>query len=584
VSGDASESGIVEPGRSTWSRPLRGMLLFLAAFAVVVVMYRPTWNSLSSTLPWNLGDPALATWVLSWEWHSVLNEPSRFFDGNIFHPYGEALKYSDLILPAMPFFGLVLALSQSAIVAHNATILALSLFCVIATYLLARRLIEGPAVVVTAVAFSFSGFVFMHQSHLQLLTLGFFPLSFLMLLRVLDKRRTRDGVLLGLSSGSLALASFYYGAVWFVCLIVVVVVDAVRVRWPDREWWLALGSAAGMTVLLVAPVAYVYASFQARVPLIREVGEFGLNPIDALTPAPGSVLYSNLFDWASVRQSGGSVEHGFFLGFIVLALALAGSVAWLVVTVRGFRRQSPSTRTHLEIGYVSLGGAVGLLLAVGPEVRGVSMPFALLDGLPGFSSIRAVSRFAVPGLLAACVLGGWFLARVLASAKPLLRSLVVVVVTGAVLLELAVVPIRAEVEEPGEIRNVLRQSLQGAVVELPMLPGTGPPFVFVEGPRLLESIGDWRPRFNGFSGGFPPGYLADITVLSEFPNESAMDRIQELGLRYVVLHGSRNGGAETYSFEEIVMSLMAVPNSASVTRSGNSWLIDLRPVTDDSPD
>lgn len=184
----------------------------MAAGAAVVIMHRPTWNSLTTTFPWNLGDPALGTWILAWEWHSLLNEPSRFFDGNVFLPYGEALKYSDLILPAMPFFALVSTLSQSVIVAHDATILALSLFCVIATYLLARRLIRGPDVVITVAAFSFSGYVFIHQSHLQLLTLGFFPLAFLTLLRTLDERRIREGVWLGLSSGLLALASFYYAS------------------------------------------------------------------------------------------------------------------------------------------------------------------------------------------------------------------------------------------------------------------------------------------------------------------------------------------------------------------------------------
>jgi hypothetical protein len=558
-------------------------VLLVLAGAVVLTMYRPTWHSLTSTLPWNLGDPALGTWTLAWEWHSLLNEPSQFFDGNLFHPYGEALKYSDLILPAMPFFGLLLTLSQSVIVAHNVTILALSLFCVIATYLLAMRLMGGLAGVVTAVAFSFSGYVFMHQSHLQLLTLGFFPLALLMLLRALESRRLRDGVLLGLSSGALALASFYYAAVWFVCLIVVVVVDAIRLRWPEREWWLGMGTAAGVTVLCVAPIAYVYASFQARIPFIREVGEFGLNPIDFLTPAPGSVLYSGLFNWAAARQPGGLVEHGFFLGFIVLALALAGSAAWVVQASRAIHHPAWRTRAHLEIGYVALAGLVSLLLAVGPEARGVPMPFALLDSLPGFSSIRAVSRFAVPALLAACVLGGWFLARVLVSVKPLLRFLLTLVISGAVLLELAVVPSRAAVEEPMEIREVLRESPQGAVVELPMLPGSGPPFVFVEGPRLLESIGDWRPRFNGFSGGFPPGYLDDIAELSEFPKQSAMDRIQELGLRYVVLHGSPDTEAGAYSFDEIEVLLENVPASASVTRSGDSWLIDLRSGTDDPP-
>jgi hypothetical protein len=110
-----------------------------------------------------------------------------------------------------------------------------------------------------------------------------------------------------------------------------------------------------------------------------------------------------------------------------------------------------------------------------------------------------------------------------------------------------------------------------------MPPGPDSAFVFVEGPRMLASIGDWRPRFNGFSGGFPPGYLDDIAILSEFPNRAAMRRIDELGLRYVILHGFPEEHEGAYGLEEIDEMLNDVPASASVTRSGDAWLIDLRP-------
>ena len=532
---------------------------------------------MTSTLPWNLGDPALTTWILSWEWHALLDEPGRFFDGNLFHPYGEAVKYSDLILPVLPFFGLVLALGGSPILAHNASILALSLFCVITTYLLAVRLVKGPSSMVAAVAFSFSGYVFMHQSHLQLLTLGFFPLAFLMLFRALEHQRVRDGVWLGLSSALLATASFYYAAIWLVCLTLVVAADALRIRWPGRQWWSTLGPAAGVMAVLVGPIAYVYAEFQARVTFVREVAGLGLNPIDLLTPARGSMLYSGLFDWAAARQPAGLVEHGFFLGFIVLSLASAGSLLWVTRVLQDVRHRALGSQSPNEIGYLVLAGSASLLLALGPEVRGIPMPFALLDGLPGYSSIRAVSRFAVPSLLAACVLAAWFLSRVLAAMRPTVRSVAALAVTIAVLLELAVVPSRVLVGAPSQAHGALGEAPPGAVIELPMVAGTDPAFVFVEGPRMLASVGHWRPRFNGFSGGFPPGYLDDILTVSRFPDPSAMGTIDELGLRYIILHGSSVPHEGSYGLEEIEEILDELEDSASVAEFDHVWLIDLRP-------
>jgi hypothetical protein len=409
------------------------------------------------------------------------------------------------------------------------------------------------------------------------LTLGFFPLAFWVLFRVLEQQRVSDGVWLGVTSALLSMASFYYAAIWFLCLAVVVLVDAIRLRWPNRQWWKALGAAGGTCALLLGPIAYVYAEFQTRVPFTRESVGFGLNPIDLLTPAPSSVLYSGLFDWASVRQSGGLVEHGFFLGFIVLTLAAAGSITFLARKSRALRGQITSRRFELEIGYLVVAGLVCLLVAAGPEVRGIPMPFALLSRLPGYSSIRAVSRFALPTLLAGCVLAGWALERIVEKTRPTVRLLAVGLITAAILVELAVVPVRVPVPEPSSVRAVLESAPPGAVMELPMVPGTDPAFPFVEGPRMLASLGDWRPRFNGFSGGFPPGYLDDVLELSQFPDATSMARIEALGIRYLLLHGSGHPDSVAYSFEEIERVLSLVSDVTSVKGVGADWLIDLRP-------
>jgi hypothetical protein len=540
-------------------------------------MYRPSASTIDSSLPWNLGDPALNTWILGWEYHALINDPGRFFDGNIFFPYGEAIKYSEMMLPVVPVFGLAWALSASAIVAHNIAILMLAIFCLCATFILSRRLIGPEAAVAAAITFSFSGYVFMHQGHLQLLTLGFFPLGYFALFRALESQRVRDGVWLGVCTVLLTLASFYYGAIWLICLCACVLIDWFRLKKPGRRWWGTILAAALVSVVVLGPIAYVYAEFQSRVPFERAVGGLGLNPIDFVTPAPGSLIYGNLFAWASERQPTGIVEHGLFGGFVVLALAALGGIRYGV----GRRKSGPASRARYELGLLIASGAVSLVFALGPEVMGMPMPYRLLsEFVPPFDSIRAVSRLAVPGLLGLAVVAGYGLRWIVRRLSTEQSVAIVALVSSLIMLEMWVQPLRAEVGPSSAIRDHLADMPPGAVLELPMRTTGDPAFAFVEGPRLLDTVGDWRPRFNGFSGGFPPGYLEVTARIMTFPEEASLGSIEDLGIRYVVLHGSPEGSDSSFAFERIGEMLSGVPEDAVVLREADAWLVDLGPPND----
>jgi hypothetical protein len=102
-------------------------------------------------------------------------------------------------------------------------------------------------------------------------------------------------------------------------------------------------------------------------------------------------------------------------------------------------------------------------------------------------------------------------------------------------------------------------------------------FAYTEGPRMLASIGDWRPRFNGFSGGLPPEYLKDISMLSQFPADAAVQRASDLGVRYVVLHGAENESRDSFSHAQVDTILRSLPATAKASQSGSDWLVDLTP-------
>jgi len=546
------------------------------ALSVVLFMYQPTLDSLFSTLPWNLGDPALNTWILSWEWHAIIHDPGRFFQGNIFHPFGDAIKYTELMLPLLPVFGPISALGENPILAINLTMLGLSLFCFVATYLLARRLTGDVAAFLAAVGFTFSGYVFMHQSHLQLLTLGFFPLGFLVLFRMLESRRLRDGAWLGICSALLATGSFYYGAIWFVCMGTILLVDLIRLRRPGRDWWGSVGVAAAVCVILLGPIAFVYAEFQSQSSFVRDTAGYGLRPLDFITPAPGSLVYSDLFDWAAARRDTGAVEHGFFLGFVTPILAAAGGVLFSIQSwVHGRRGRTRGARIR-ELWWVVLAGIVSISVAVGPRLYGIPLPLHFLrEYVPGFDAMRAVSRLAVPGLLTACLLAAWCLDRLTRARSPEARIIIAAVVISAVMVEMYVEPLTVEVPEAPAVIVALAEAAEGAVVELPMREEFDAQFPSIEGPRLLASVGDWRPRFNGYSGGVPDGYMDYVIRLNRFPEADGLAAVNELGIRYVVIHAAEGESHSALSLVDIEAMLAFRPKDIAVERFGDALLVDM---------
>src|SRR6185312_15254840 len=49
----------------------------------------------------------------------------------------------------------------------------------------------------------------------------------------------------------------------------------------------------------------------------------------------------------------------------------------------------------------------------------------------------------------------------------------------------------------------------------------------------------WFPLVNGYSGVFPPSYLARRDRLEHFPSAPSLAQLRHDGVRYVIVHGDR---------------------------------------------
>ena len=63
------------------------------------------------------------------------------------------------------------------------------------------------------------------------------------------------------------------------------------------------------------------------------------------------------------------------------------------------------------------------------------------------------------------------------------------------------------------------------------LPGHEPRYAYM-------STFHWMPLLNGYSGYYPPSYLAMLTGLRHFPDDGALALLRQRGARYVIVHAS----------------------------------------------
>lgn len=566
-------------GERRW---VRRLVWTLASLAVVLVMTRPSGSEITGTLPQNLGDPALNTWILSWESHAFLSHPSNWFNGNIFFPSGKAIGYSEMMLPLVPVYAVVEAVS-SPLTAHNVLLILLLVLSVMATHTLARRLGIGTMPSFLAgVAFSFTAYTFVHLGHLQLMTIGFFPLAFIATLRMFERRRIVDGVLAGLATFALVTGCLYYGAIWGICLGVLVVLDAI-VMWrrDRREWLRPIAAFAATSMATLGPIVVLYIRFQHATGFTRALSpEGGLNPSDLLAPAPGSYVYRSAATAMASRAA--SNEHTFFPGVVVLALAALGSAVLargLVYRLQDGRGRRWERRQREWIALVVC-GAIALATSLGPTVLGLPAPFRLMfHVVPGFDSIRVPARLVVPALLvlALCAAKGVELLGSWLRSVELVGAVAVVVVVVELAAPFPRVSARPDVDDV-DLYEVVGDLAPGPVVELPIAgPSDGPNGVYLEAPRMLFSVGDWRPRFNGTSGGNPPSYYADAAVIAQFPAPPSLDALRRLSIRYVVVHKDSSNGFPGYD-ESQIAAIAATSGVQVVARSAAAVVFEVTAV------
>ena len=547
------------------------------------------------------GDPLYSVWAMAWQAHALVTDPLNLFDANVLYPFKGTLAFDELsfaeAVMAAPFYWLL----GNPVLSHNIVLFATFALSGYGVWLLVRELTgSGWAGVIAGMAFAFSFYRMNHLPHMTLISTQWLPLVLLSAYKLIWTRRWKWAWALAAFFTLQALSGHYLAFYTAMALgglfLFYFLVDRRLFRWQ------VVGKAAaglGVSLLAMLPILVPYVQLQGAQEFKRSLFEaerFSNTLASFLAVFRGNPVYQTLL--APFADKGfWAIERSAFPGIAVVALAVAGCVwAWRrrkapstmeqvenaqdngTTATDGRQPQLPSLRQHTA--FFAIVAAVSALLSLGPSLqltyapnnydpeaiqRIIPLPYQILhDWVPGFQSMRVVTRIGVLTALALSVLAGigaYFVLRWVGSRmkSEQIRRFAL----PAIACVLAVLPVVESWSAPISMSAV---GTRNAVPEAYRWLASQPRTVIVEYPMAHYKRGDvnvemanlyqyysayhWQNTVNGSTTIRPFSYSALVQETEKcFPCPRSLDALSALGVEYVVAHLENLSGPQMTDFE-----------------------------------
>jgi hypothetical protein len=515
-------------------------LVTIAAAACTVILTWPLAAGLGRYGRTNTSDGQWSIWVVNWVARTIVTEPARLYQANIFHPHANTLAYSEPNIGAGLLAVPAWVVTKNPYATHNSAVVIAFVWAAVAGYALARYLTGNRvAAAFCGLAFAFCPFTFARFPHVQLqMTFGL-PMAMHAMHRFVDRPVASRAAWLGAALFVQALCCGYYGfAAGLTVGLGLVFFAATRCAWRSRRYWAWGALAAGVAVALTLPFLWPTLQVQESGTLRRTLEE--------------STRYSA--DWKAWLASSawahrwmlpylGSWNEVLFPGFLTTILAVGG-LAWAFVgggvtpdagasaiedTVAATATASGWERRDIAAFY-GLVAVLGFWISFGPHA---GLYAWLFNTVPLFSLLRAPARFGILVTLALSVLAAFAVARLGRSTAGRRLPIILSVALGA---ELATVPLRFRDNSApiNEAYEVLAAQPRGPVVELPFF--YRPLDFHRHAYYMLFSTYHWQPLVNGYSDYYPPDFREDVLTIASFPTRDSFPLLQRRGVRYAVFH------------------------------------------------
>ncbi len=342
-----------------------GTSLALIYTAIAVVMTWPLMRHPATRIASDLGDPLFNCWVLMWTGGQVLralkgdfSAIGDYWNGNIFYPAPQTIAYSEHLTPQMLQMLPLYAAGANIFVCYNLLFLSTFVVAALGMYLLVRDMTGRPlAAFLAGLAFAYAPYRLGQFPHLQILSIGWMPLTL-----VGFRRYFATGRLSPLAWGAAAfvvqsLSCGYYMLFFAPVVAAFGLTEMVR-RGRAHEWrvWMQLGVAALGVALLLWPFLRPYLALQATGILgTRSLGEADMFSADThafATIAPSARILGPLLSGFPKPEGEG------FPGFTILAFALVAVIVAIAHTARRLPWAS------MRLGALALWSAAATLCAL----------------------------------------------------------------------------------------------------------------------------------------------------------------------------------------------------------------------------
>jgi hypothetical protein len=524
-------------------RPLRWRELCTAAGLFAIASLVSTWPLAlhpTRTLPSDLLDTLLTTWIISWDAGSLRHALHGVWNPPIYFPYPGTLAFSENLFGVAFLVAPVYWLTGNPVLTYNVAFLLSFTLAGTGMYVLARHLTgsrAGAAVAGAYYAFCPFRTAQAQLAHIQMLAIGWLPIALWSIHHYFESFRRRWLALLVIACCLQVLSNTYVAYFMTVPIGVLIAYYAMKSRAHIRRWSTDLAVAFVVAVAVLAPVAMQYYRVRVDLQLVRSAGEIESGGADLRAYfVPDSGVWRR---WLPLpKPIFGETEKELFPGIAGPMLAAIALYAAAVDRLRNSR---------WTIVYAAIAVA-GFLLSFGPLVRtwGVVLtrhgPYDWLQYvLPGMSGMRAPSRFVVVAIVGLSVLAGFGAAFLLDRIRPRVRALAIVVMLAGVIADGWAVPIKTVAYEPRgrlEDRAIvewLRAMPPGVVLHLPLMTAQ-----FQELHYQYATLFHGHPLINGFTGWASP--LQELLRQPRAPMydyeryPATVTMLRSLGVRYVFVH------------------------------------------------
>lgn len=485
----------------------------------------------------DVGDPVLVSWMLAWDADRIRHGFSGIWHAPNFFPYPYTLLYSEHFLGIAIFTAPLQWITDNPVLVYNVAFIASYVITGAGMYVLARSLTgRRDAAIVAAAVFALYPFRASHRSHLQLLVVGWLPLSIWAIHTYFRTRRLRHLLAATVCFLLQALTSGYFAYFGLVPVAIVGVWELWRTRPPVGRLIAHAGVAVVLAAAVMLPIVRAYAELRRESGLRRPLDEIVRQSADLgdyVSASPTLRLWGGL--------GSGRGEHELFPGFVAVALA--------IVSIRARPRPRKAGLYFLVL-------AVAVALSFGPEPRafghpiGISGPYGwLLRVIPGLDGIRVPARLAVVAQMALAVLAAFGTAWVIDEVSmrvdrgAAMRAAVTAAITAAIVVEGWAHVGTPEFPPHGdpldaEAYAYLRSLPRGAAIELP----TRAEQLLDEFKYQYMTLVHGHPIVNGHSG-----YVTPLVVwlrgghspLRESGRQrDVVEMLRSIGVRYLVVHRS----------------------------------------------